>query len=78
MPSKQRAVLVVKQKPDSPHENIEVQEIDVPTPKEGEVLLRVLCRPINPAGICCGRTAHPALADICLSFKSVTACLTLR
>ena len=60
MPSKQHAVMVLKQKLENPHENIEVQEMDVPTPKDGEVLLRVLCRPINPAGTCCGTTACPS------------------
>ena len=78
MPSKQHAVMVLKQKPESPHENIEVQEIHVPSPKDGEVLLKVLCRPINPAGTCCGRTARPALPYICLISNSATACLTLR
>ena len=57
--------MVVKQKPGSPHENIEVQEIDVPTPKEGEVLLRVLCRPINPSGTCCGTMACPTFPYRC-------------
>ena len=50
MQSQQLAVMVVEHQPDSPHDSLEVQEVDVPAPGDGEVLLRVVCRPINPAG----------------------------
>ena len=54
--SKQHAVMVVNQKVDQPHENVKIQEVDIPTPTDGEVLIRILCRPIHPAGK--GLTGH--------------------
>ena len=45
--------MLLQQKPEDPDQNIQVREVDVPSPAADEVLLQVICRPINPAGKPC-------------------------
>eukprot|EP00301_Raphidiophrys_heterophryoidea_P016070 c2525_g1_i1.p1 GENE.c2525_g1_i1~~c2525_g1_i1.p1 ORF type:complete len:361 (-),score=95.97 c2525_g1_i1:316-1398(-) len=55
IPTKMRALKLVKHVKDFKQEDLascfEVQEVDVPVPKSGEVLVKVECSPINPSNL---------------------------
>jgi NADPH:quinone reductase-like Zn-dependent oxidoreductase len=50
-PPKQTAVHVKAFNKEDPSAAVEIVEVDVPSPKQGEVLVRITMRPINPADV---------------------------
>jgi NADPH:quinone reductase-like Zn-dependent oxidoreductase len=49
--TKQRAVHLKQASIEKPTSGLEVVETERPTPGQGEVLVRIHLRPVNPAGV---------------------------
>ena len=49
IPKKMKRWVLVKPHKDIMQAKVEVEEVDVPTPQKGEVLIRVSASPVNPS-----------------------------
>jgi NADPH:quinone reductase-like Zn-dependent oxidoreductase len=58
-----RVTSLDKSKIEDGYKNIEVQEIDVPEPNEGQALIKMILRPINPTDLLSSSGAYPGIAD---------------
>lgn len=58
-----RVTSLDKSKIENGYKNIEVQKIDVPEPKEGQALVKMTLRPINPTDLLSSSGAYPGIAD---------------